>query len=56
MTASRDGDHIATNSGSRVTPVGTPLARVEPHAATIADVVDHLLARSELRLLFLGLL
>ena len=41
-------DYIATISGTRVTPGGLPLARTGLQPATVADVVDHLLARGEL--------
>jgi hypothetical protein len=42
------GDYIATISGTRVTTGGLPLARTRRQTASIADVVDHLLARGEL--------
>ena len=42
------GDYIVTISGSRVTAGDLPLARIQRQAASVADVVDHLLARGEL--------
>ena len=42
------GDYIVTISGSRVTAGGLPLARTQRQPASVADVVDHLLARGEL--------
>jgi RHS repeat-associated protein len=42
------GDYIATINGSRVTTGGIALARIRRGPSSIADVVDHLLARGEL--------
>ncbi|MFI5460129.1 MAG: RHS repeat-associated core domain-containing protein [Isosphaerales bacterium] len=42
------GDFVATISGTRVTAGGLPLARTQRRPASIADMVDHLLARGEL--------
>jgi hypothetical protein len=42
------GDYIATISGTRLTTGGLPLAHTRRQTASIADVVDHLLARGEL--------
>jgi hypothetical protein len=42
------GDYIATISGTRLTTGGLPLERTQRQTASIADVVDHLLARSAL--------
>jgi RHS repeat-associated protein len=42
------GDYIATISGKRVTAGGIPLVQTRARAATVADVVDRLLARGEL--------
>jgi hypothetical protein len=41
-------NYIATISGGRATAGGIPLARTERHPASVAGVVDHLLARGEL--------
>ena len=42
------GDYIVTISGTRLTTGGLPLARTPRQTPSIADVVDHLLARCRL--------
>jgi RHS repeat-associated protein len=42
------GDYIATISGSRATAGGVSLVRTQQQPSTVADVIDHLLARGEL--------
>ena len=41
-------DYIATVTGTRVAAGGIPLVRRQRQPASVADVVDHLLARDEL--------
>jgi hypothetical protein len=41
-------DTIATIAGARATAGGVPLVRTQRQPATVADVIDHLLARGEL--------
>jgi hypothetical protein len=43
-------DYIATVSGTRVTTGGIPLARIQRQPTQVADAIDHLLDRGELRL------
>ena len=47
-------DYIATITASRVATGGIALARTQRHPATVADVVDHLIARGELSALLLA--
>jgi hypothetical protein len=41
-------DYIATITGTRVATGGIPLVRAQRQNVSVADVVDHLLARDEL--------